>query len=182
MKLPTRKRQVGTPTSLPKDFLATVADLFKKQFSKEIKGSEFLVYGNLFSDEVILCISLANAKSLRAASMHLSADLEKGTAENPEKVTEQLKSMVDIAASWFAQCFEGGKGLESVTAALGELDPSWQSIDWEGAKVWVKLNKDNYALEKAADSFLKKAGFEDEGEDPLEDLDLDDEDNGGNLH
>lgn len=189
MKLPTRKRQVGTPTSLPKEFLKTVAELFKKQFTKEIKGSEFLVYGNLFSDEVILCLSLTNAKSLKAASMHISADLGKGVAESPEKVTEQLKSMVDIAASWFAQCFEGGKGFESVVLALAEMDTTWQPVDWEGMTLHVKLNKDNYALEKAADSFLKKAGFEEEGEDPLDDLDIDDagdledEDGGrGNLH
>lgn len=182
MKLPTRKRQTGTPTSLPKDFLKTVSDLFKKQFSKEIKGSEFLVYGNIFPDEVVFCVSLTNAQSLRAGSVHLSTDLEKGVAENPEKVTEKLKSMVDVAASWFGQCFENGKGFESVMTELSDMDPAWQPIDWEGDKIHVKLNKDNYALEKAADSFLKKAGFEEEGEDPLDELMDEDDEGRGNLH
>ncbi len=170
MELPTRKKQTLRPTLLPKDFLTTVSKLFKKQFGTETKGSDFLVYGSLYPDEVILCLSLTHAKSLRAASMHISADVAKETSENPEKVTEQLKSMVDVAASWFAQSLQGGKGLDSVLAELADMDPAWQPFDWEGQKLHVKLNKNNYALERAANDFLKKAGFEEEdGEDLLED-------------
>lgn len=167
MRLPTRKRQQKQPTSLPKEFLSTVSDLFKKQFKTKLKGATFLVYGDLYSDEAVFCVSLSNPKTLAAASMHISTDLAPNTAEQPEKVTERLKQMVDVAASWFAQSLEAGKGLDGVLTELQDLDPSWQQLEWEGSTLFVKINKDNYTLERAADDFLKKAGFEDD-EDEVE--------------
>jgi hypothetical protein len=173
--LPTRKRQQKKPTTLPKDFLRTVSDLFQKQFKKNLAGSTFLVYGDLYGDEAVLGVSLSHPKSLGAASLHVSADLPKNVSENPEKVTAKLQSMVDVAASWFSQCFQAGNGLETVLGEMKDADTSWQELDWEGAQLFVKLNRTNYTLEKAADEFLKKKGFDLEGEDPLDELDEDDE-------
>ncbi len=169
--LPTRKRHGKAPSSLPKDFLNTVSALFQKQFAKNLAGASFLVYGNLFSDEAILCVSLSHPRSLPAASMHISTDLPENMGENPEKVTERLKSMVDVAASWFAQCFEAGKGLEAVLDELKEASPAWQKFDWEGLTLFVKLSRENYTLEKAADELLQKSGFTGEGEDLLDEQD-----------
>jgi hypothetical protein len=162
MPLPKRKKSTQKPSSLPKEFLHTVASLFEDQFKKITKGSTFLVYGDLYPDEVIFCASLSNPKSLRAASIHLSADLPKGLAESPEKLTEILKGLVDVAASWFSQSLEGGEGLDSVLSEMADMDPNWQEVEWENATIFVKINKDNYTLEKAAKDFLKKAGFEEE--------------------
>lgn len=174
--LPHRKKQTKKPTSLPKEFLRTVSDLFEKQFKSKLGGSTFLVYGDLYPDEVVLAVSLSHPKSLAAASMHISNSLAKNVAENPEKVTEQLKSMVDVAASWFSQCFEGGKaGVEAVLAELQDANTEWQEFEWEGQQLFVKLNRTNYTLEKAAEDFLKKKGFTEEGDDLLDDLDEDDE-------
>jgi hypothetical protein len=166
--LPTKKRQKKKPTTLPKDFLRSVSELFSKQFKSKVEGATFLVYGDLYGDEAVLCVSLSHPKSLRAASFHLSSELPKGVAENPEKVTERLKSMVDVAASWFSQCFQSGTGLDAVLAEMADSDPNWQEFEWEGNQLFVKLNRDNYALESAASNFLKKAGFEDDGGDVLE--------------
>ncbi len=185
MPLPTRKRQTKIPMALPKDFLQTVGNLFKKQFKKQVGEAAFLVYGDLYTDEVIFCASLAHPKSLRAASLHISTDLV-DAAEHPEKVTEKLKSMVDVAASWFSQCLQGGGGLEAAIAEIAQMSPNWQEFAWEGQSFFVKLNRDNYALEKAADNFLKSAGF-----DPADDdADIDalfneedgDDDSNGPLH
>jgi len=188
MVIPSRKRHTAAPTTLPKEFLHTVSELFKKQFKANLTGESFLVYGALHNDEVVLVLSLTHPKSLRSASMHISVDIGKEVAEEPGKVTEQLKVMVDVAASWFAQCFQAGKGLEAVLDEMGEMDPSWQEFEWEGKQLFVKLNKVNYALENAADDFLRKAGFdpEDDLDEELEAILNEDEDGGpggrGNLH
>jgi len=174
--LPTRIRQTKKPTTLPKEFLKTVSDLFQKQFKSKLGGATFLVYGNLYSNEVVLCVSLSHSKTLKAASMHISNSLAKNLAENPEKVTEQLKSMVDVAASWFSQCFSEGAGLEAVLKEMADASTEWQEFEWEEQQLFVKLNRVNYALEKAADDFLKKKGFADDGDDPLDELDELDED------
>lgn len=179
MALPTRKKHTKKPGTLPKDFLRTVAKLFQDQFKKEASGASFLAYGDLYPDEVVLCVSLSHPKQLQAASMHISCDLPKSVGENPEQVTEKLQSMVDVAASWFAQCFQGGKGLEAVLEEMRDQDPTWQEFEWEKNTLFVKLNKDNYTLEKAASDFLKKAGFEDDGDDLLEDEENDGGDDDG---
>ncbi|MGZ3693282.1 MAG: hypothetical protein ACXWQO_03690 [Bdellovibrionota bacterium] len=170
MKLPTRKRQTKLPNTLPKDFLKTVSDLFAKQFKSKMKGATFLVYGDLYGNEVVLCVSMGHPKSLQSASMHISSEVSAEVAENPEKVTEKLKHMVDVAASWFAQSLESGKGLEGVIDEITDLDPAWQELEWEGHTLFVKINKDNYALERAADDFLKKAGFEDDEDAEAEEM------------
>jgi len=180
MPLPSRKRHKLNPTTLPKDFLTNVSKLFKKEFQKKLKGETFLVYGDLYAGEVILCVSLSHPKSLRAASMHISADMPKDMAEQPEKVTERLKGMVDVASSWFAQSLENGEGLDSVFAAMADIEPTWQELDWEGAALFVKINRDNYVLERAADDLLKKSGFDSEEDSELEDLlnEIDEEEGG----
>lgn len=171
MPLPSRKRHTKNSTSLPKDFVRTVADLFQKQFKTKLKGSTFLVFGELHPDEVILAVSLAHPESLPAASLHLSMDPPKNAEANPEKVTDQLKVMVDVAASWFAQSLESGAGLTAVLEELRDASPAWQDVDWEGQRLFVKLNRDNYTLENAADSFLRKAGFDpDEDEREAEEM------------
>ena len=175
MALPNRRRQKKKPTALPKDFLHTVSKLFQKQFAKKLAGASFLVYGDLYADEAVLTVSLSHPKLLPAASLHVSADLPESVAETPAKVTEQLKSMVDVAASWFSQCFEAGNGLETVLKEMKDSDPAWQTFEWEGSTLYVKLNRTNFALEKAAADFLKKKGFSDDGDDPLDELDEDDE-------
>jgi hypothetical protein len=174
--LPHRKKQTKKPTTLPKDFLKTVSNLFQKQFKSKLAGSTFLVYGDLYPDEVVLAVSLSHPKSLPAASMHISNSIGKSVAENPEKVTEQLKSMVDVAASWFSQCFSAGTGVEAALKELQDASTEWQEFEWEGQQLFVKLTRTNYTLEKAAEDFLKKKGFTEEGEDLMDEIDELDED------
>lgn len=158
-----RKKQKAKPTLLPKDVLQSVGNLFSTQFQKEKSGADFLVYAQMYVDELLFCVSLADPKSLRAGTIYLSCDLPKGISEKPEQVTQRLEAMVDIAASWFSQTFAEAKqgGLQVVLDAMAEMPNAWQDFSWEKAKYFVKLNRDNPVLEKEADKFLEKAGHTD---------------------
>jgi len=169
MALIARKKQNKTPTTLPSDFLLSVGKLFNKQFKKEKGDAEFLIYGNIYMDELLFCASLAHPKSLAAASFYLSMDLTKAVSEKPDVVTEKLKAMVDIAASWFAQSLEGGKGIDSVFTAMKDAPNAWESFTWDGAELFVKINRDNHALENAANRILKEAGVSEEDLDEMDD-------------
>lgn len=183
-----KKHRKSATTSLPKDFLRAVTDLFNKQFNKERTGSEFLVYGDLYMDEVLLCVSLTNAKSLLAATVYTSLDLPSGVSEKPEQVTEKLKSMVDLTASWFGQSFTDAKakGIEGVLESLRDQPDAWQELTWEKEQMFVRLNRENRTLEHAAERFLKEKGIDPDSDEFLvEDGDFedDDEDSGpSHLH
>lgn len=170
-----RKKQTKKPTQLPKDFLLSVGKLFNEQFKKERRDAEFLIYGDLYMNEVLFCASLTHPKSLAAASFYLSMDLTKDVSEKPELVTEKLKVMVDIAASWFAQSFGSGGGLEAVLNALKDSPVTWEEFTWEKETLFVKINKDNHALENVADKLLKDAGITDEELEEMEMLEEDED-------
>ncbi len=145
--------------------------LFDEQFEKERKDSEFLVYADLYPNEVIFCASLTNPKSLRAGSLYISADLAPNVFEKPNLVTEQLKTMVDVAASWFSQAFGKSSGLDTILAEIDEASGKWEQFEFEGQELHAKLNRDNHALEHVADKFLREAGIDPE-EDEVSDEEL----------
>lgn len=153
-----RKKQLKRPQTLPTDFIKNIAKLFNDQFQKEKQAASFAIYGGLYADEVLLCIALSEVGRLRAVSFYISADLGKNVSAAPEQVTNLLKSMVDLAASWFAQCFgeHKGQGLEGVLTALDDVDPGWQKVAWEKRDLYVKANRENQTLEAAADRFLRE--------------------------
>jgi hypothetical protein len=154
---------------MPKEFSRAVSDLLGQQFKGSVSDETFLVESWIKGDELLLTVSLAHPKSLRAANILVSQDVDEALTQKPEAVTEQLKSMVDVAGSWFHQCFEAGKGLDTIIAQVKDSERGWQSFQWEGKQLWVNLNLDNLTLEKAADDFLRTAGIE---PDSLEDQDL----------
>lgn len=167
----SRKKRSAKPTSLPKDFLVTVSDLFNKQFKKERGVAEFLAFGDLYMDEVVLCVSLTHPKSLAAGTFYSSMDLAPGVQAKPEAVTDLLKNMVDITASWFSQCFTESKekGVDALAEGLKEQPITWQKVAWEDNQIFVLLNRDNHVLENAADRFLKTKGFDPESEEFFDD-------------
>ncbi len=171
MAIQPRKKQSKKPTNLPVEFLTSVGELFNGQFLEQRGDAQFLIHGSFYMDEAVLCVSLTGPKGLRAASFYLSIDLPKNVADSPDQVTERLRSMVDLAASWFHQCFSKGKGLDTVLAEMDELGKEWELVSWEGHNLFVRVNSDNQALENAADKILQAAGFDpaDDVEDPQPD-------------
>jgi hypothetical protein len=172
-----RKKHSQKATDLPKDFIKAVANLFNKQFLKERDDAEFWVYGKLYMNEVLVCVSLSHQKSLRACSFYLSMDLDPAVSAQPEQVTDKIKSMVDVAASWFSQSFSEAKGkqkgLDVILDAMAEMEAEWQATKWDNQDLFVKLNRDNHGLEGAANKFLRDAGIdpdEDEFEEELAEL------------
>lgn len=164
MKLLPRKKDSKKSSDLPKEFLRNVEQLFAQQFKKSLQGAEILCGAQLYSEEIQFCVSICRARSLAGASIYVSSDIPKETFEKPEMVTEVLKSMVDIIASWLSQTLSNEAGLESLVQEIQKQGKSWQSFEWEKQAMYIRFDKTNMVLEKAADDFLSKQGFDpDEG-------------------
>lgn len=154
--LETRLKHKSNPSELPKEFIKKVADLFNEQFANERSEADFHIFGNIYPQEVILCVSLCELNRLQAGSIYTSVDVPKDVANAPDKVTEFLKHCVDLSASWFAQCFEEypSRGLDGVLESISELERQWQMLDWENCEIYVRVDKTNHALESVTDKFL----------------------------
>src|SRR3989344_934213 len=133
-----RKKQTKPATAVPKDFLKTVSALFNEQFEKTRGEALFTSQADLYMDEVIACVSLTKPGNVRAVSIYLSLDLPKNLANNAEKVSDKLKSMVDIAASWFNESFSEKTSFEELVDKVTEYEAKWQELVWEKEKFFVK--------------------------------------------
>ncbi|MCO5141749.1 MAG: hypothetical protein M9962_01510 [Oligoflexia bacterium] len=169
MKYLPRKKVSKKGNDLPKEFLRNIEKLFVDQFKQQLKQSEVIGGGQIYPEEIQFCLSICNLKSLAGASIYVSSDIEKEHIENPETVTDILKSMVDVVASWMSQTFEKGSGLDALLKEIQAQGSSWQSFSWEKKTMYIRFDKTNMALEKAADDFLVKQGFD------LDELDEEDE-------
>lgn len=158
MVMQPRKKQDQPANDLPAAFIKDIAKLFNEQFSKDKGDASFSVHGAIYPDEVLICITLMRVGVLRAASCYASMDLPKDIAKNPKQLTENLRSIVDLVASWFHQCFDESDqtGLDAVLEAIEELNETWEPVEWEKKKVFVLVNKDNHTLEAAADQILRE--------------------------
>lgn len=150
-----RKEWTGKQQSVPKDFLQNVGKLYNNQFDRERQDASFSVYGAMNPEEVLLCVSLMHSSVLRAVSCYLSMDLSiKEATKCPDLVTQKLKKMVDLAASWFADTFENTSGIQGALRALKNVEDKWEKVDWSGEVIYVKLTRENQTLEQAASRVL----------------------------
>ncbi len=158
MVMEPRKKQDQPANKLPADFIKDVAKLFNEQFEKLKGEASFSVHGSLYPDEVLFCVTMMKVGVLRSVSCYASMDLPKNIAKDPKQLTENLRSMVDLIASWFQQCFDESdlEGIEAIHQAMEELDEVWEAVEWEKKKVFVLVNRDNHTLEAAADQLLRE--------------------------
>ena len=163
-------RRKDTPfqgTKLPAEYLKLVESVFNKNFAKQLlkeKDSReiFVAHGEMYPDEVMLCISLKNQNTLRMTSCYASVDYPppqlKTEAGVPAKSTSEhvqlsVSQCVDGAASFFNTFFEEGRPLDFDE----EYRQSWTAVELEkNLKVYLRINRDNPELELAADEILKQ--------------------------
>lgn len=158
---------------LPVDFTKMVSEVLTNHYKKSLKLIEeetqqkasFSVTGTLFSDEIILSISIGNERAMGLTTLHVSSDFDP-KASYPT-AQEILNVCVDGAGGWLEE-FLGDKTStpEKREAVMGQslsafdvfenIPYDWAPVEVEKRRVFLKLDKSNPSLEEAADSWLKK--------------------------
>ena len=153
---------------LPREYLDMVQGVFTKNFAphllKEFKEA-FVVFGEIYPDEVIVGISLKNPSNLRLTTCYASVDyppaqlkLESGTKAptNAETIRLSMDKCVDAAASFFHTFFTEGRPVDYDM----EYRQNWTPLELEkNQKVFLRINRDNLELENEADLLLETAEF-----------------------
>ncbi len=158
---------------LPYDYLRLVEQTLSQAMLKGLEAlkkihpvCEFHVDGALFSDEVILTVTLSHGeKVLAATTVFASADYHPGADPtlSPGVALEKiLGACVDAASSIFDYYLDPRSPAliaQIADASLGSMDEApfeWTLMEKSDPKVYVKLDKSNPILESLADQFLDK--------------------------
>jgi hypothetical protein len=166
--LDRRKESVIKGSPLPKDFIQMVTEVFSKNFDEGLKKIRkltkdelgFQAMGQVFPEEIVLCITLVQEKSLSATSVYASVDFDP-KASTPT-IQDLLPLCVDAIGAVFEPLFntddkEALEGLvEGPLSALNDIPFEWTLLQVDKQRIYVKMDKANPHLDRMADDWLAK--------------------------
>jgi hypothetical protein len=158
---------LGSP--LPVDYLKMTSDVFSSNFELGLKAikklepksqPQFKAYGIIYSNEIVLAISLFTGDQLAATTAYASSDFDpKASAPTAEQL---LGASVDAIGSVFSYIFEDGKSvrikqmLSGTLAALEDIPYIWTKMEVGKQEIHLKVDKSNPELDEMANDWLKK--------------------------
>jgi len=162
-----RKKTSGRSTQLPHDYISMVGEVFSTNFDAGLKtlaalkpSPQFVADGEIFPDEIVVCVSLTHKNLLSSTTVYASVDFD--PKASAPKIEELLAACIDAAGSVFARLLDERKPkrIEQLAAdSLGALEDvpfDWSAVDIEGRKIHLKLDKANPSLERMTDDWLAK--------------------------
>jgi hypothetical protein len=157
----------GKSAPLPNDYLQMVEQVFASNFDAGLKAlaklkakSRFEAGGAVYPNEVILSVSLLQEGKLSATTAHASADFDP-KASSPT-VEDLLAACVDAVGSLFQLLLNPKQKdrIEAIAseslASLEDIPFQWTKVEVDNRKIFLKVDKSNLSLDKAADDWLAK--------------------------
>ncbi|MEK6577929.1 MAG: hypothetical protein AABZ55_01765 [Bdellovibrionota bacterium] len=161
-----RLSSTGKSSPLPQDYLKMVGDVFKNNFDAGLKALNkitsskiyFKAIGEIFTNEVVLCVSLLEKGQLAATTVYASLDFD--PKANKPTVQDLLDNAVDAIGAVYNTLLNSDdpKVLEQISArslaALEDVPFEWTSVVIEKRKVYVMLDKSNPEIDAITDEWL----------------------------
>lgn len=168
-------------SDLPLDFTKMVREVYARNFGDGLKAlakiagkkPEFDVRGKIYSDEIVMGITLKFPDQIAATTVYCSADFDpKASAPTAQDL---ISVCVDVIGGLYGQLLDpkSKETLEHLASGtlsgMEDIPFEWTEAQFEKRKVWVRIDKANPELEEQADEWLRKndPNFE-EFEDELE--------------
>ena len=162
----SRKRSALKPVSLPHDFLKMVEDTVSEKFNNELMAYRevqpnafFKVRGELFSEEVLLAVSLMSEQALSATTAYASTDYKE--SDRGEILQTKLDLLVDTLDELFQKLFSEKNDQSSlkkladpVLSILEDVPLEWAKVG--STQVFTRVDKANILLDEIADDWLAK--------------------------
>jgi hypothetical protein len=166
--LDRRKPNPIKGSALPSAFIGMVTDVFSKNFDeglkkiKKITGDkiQFQALGEVFPEEIVLCVTLVQEKSLSATSAYASVDFD------PKASTPTIQDLLPLCVDAIGAVFDPLLNTDDKTAleglvegplsALNDIPFEWTLLQIDKQRIYVKMDKANPHLDKMADDWLAK--------------------------
>lgn len=150
-----RKPSSKSGKSIPQDWLEGLARLLNETYKKECQenGRYFDVYGQVYSEELLLVVSWLSEKDEYLAPVACFLSCEPEQMNNESKVKETQENFIDVVGLFFDEIF--------ASEEWGEFEPNWQEVNYKKENYFFKLSRENINLTLEANRLLGE-DFEDE--------------------
>lgn len=195
-----RKHEIGKgefpavkATSLPKDYLKLVGEIFAENFKpnlealgKIVSPPRVRVHGNLYPDEIVLSVSIIFEKQMAGLTLHASTDFDP-KATSP-KAEDLLAVCMDTLGDAFATLFDAGDVTALKALVLEKSDENhplpiqWSEVENGKRRLYIKFDRSNPELEQMAEDWLNANDPERGTGGSLTEWDDDDSDGGSKIH
>lgn len=160
--------RLNPSSELPSDFTQMVRDVYTKNFTEGLQALEkvaqgkpgFEARGIIYSDEIVLGVSLGIEGQLAATTVYCSVDFDP-KASTP-KAEDLLSLCVDAIGSFFDQFLDPKKPelLEQLASgtlgAMEDVPFDWTQLEFEKKRLYLKVDKANPKLDAMTDDWLAK--------------------------
>lgn len=141
---------------LPQDWLESLARLLNETYGSECKrnGRYFDVYGQVYTQELLLVVSYLSEKDEYLAPITLFLSCDPDQIANADKVTETQKNFIDVTGLFFDEIFADDE--------WDEFEPGWQEVTHKHQNYWYKLSRENINATLEANKLLGEEFDDDE--------------------
>ena len=143
-----RKASSKNGKSIPQDWIESFARLLNETYQSECKKHDryFDVYGQIYTEELLLVVSWLSEKDLHSAPItcFLSCDPEQIQDEKKVKSTQQ--DYIDVVGLFFDEIFS--------SEDWAEFEPNWQEVKYKNETYFFKISRENINLTLEANKLL----------------------------
>ncbi len=157
-----RKSSSKNGKSIPQDWLESLSRLLNDSYGSECKkhGRYFDVYGQIFSEELLLVVSWLSEKDEYQSPITLFLSSESNQISDENKVKKTQEDYIDVVGLFFDEIF--------ASEEWDGFEPHWQEVTYKSEIYFFKITRENISLTLDANKLLGPEFAELEDEDETE--------------
>lgn len=147
---------------IPQDWSEGLSRLLNENYKRECKEQAryFDVYGQIYSEELLVIISWLSEKDEFVAPITLFLTCEADQMNSVKKVKETQENYVALTGLFFDEIF--------ASEEWNEFEPEWQEVNHNHQKYWFKITRENINATLEADRLLGEDFVDAELEEDIE--------------
>lgn len=133
---------------IPQDWSEGLSRLLNETYKSEAKkqGRYFDVYGQIFSEELLVIVSWLSEKDEYIAPVTLFLSCDPDQMNSEKKVKETQENFVALAGLFFDEIFSDEE--------WNEFEPVWQEVSHNNQNYWYKITRENINATLEANKLL----------------------------
>lgn len=130
-------------TAFPKEYLTQIEDVFTSTFKKQLKDSQLIVEGRIYTEEILLRVGIREKGRLAQSNFEVSMNY----SQQKKDAIERIHDCIDAAASMMNDYFSSNE-------EEADFPRSWQEFEFNKQPLYLQFSTENTDLESQADALL----------------------------